>query len=224
MSILDKISKSSRDFLLNGKIISDSENNQIYNDKLFLNKFLNSDLVNHEFKKKVSNFYSGFFKTNNLNNTSSKNNEILNDKKEKKNYNKNTIQTVEDSKFSNINLIIKRKLLIDYIKRENKNKKSINDNFIMRRMNRNYSNSSINFMPEKEEKNSWKILKSKIFGKGESFLLQRNFSRDFSSSNQNQNKLFSQIPSLRNINNKNTNRNNDNLSNINTLKMRLNFY
>jgi len=224
MSILDKISKSSRDFLLNGKIISDSENNQIYNDKLFLNKFLNSDLVNHEFKKKVSNFYSGFFKTNNLNNTSSKNNEILNDKKEKKNYNKNTIQTVEDSKFSNINLIIKRKLLIDYIKRENKNKKSINDNFIMRRMNRNFSNSSINFMPEKEEKNSWKILKSKIFGKGESFLLQRNFSRDFSSSNQNQNKLFSQIPSLRNINNKNTNRNNDNLSNINTLKMRLNFY
>ena len=175
-------------------------------------------------KKKVSNFYSGFFKTNNLNNTSSKNNEILNDKKEKKNYNKNTIQTVEDSKFSNINLIIKRKLLIDYIKRENKNKKSINDNFIMRRMNRNFSNSSINFMPEKEEKNSWKILKSKIFGKGESFLLQRNFSRDFSSSNQNQNKLFSQIPSLRNINNKNTNRNNDNLSNINTLKMRLNFY
>ena len=224
MSILDKISKSSRDFLLNGKIISDSKNNQIYNDKLFLNKFLNSDLVNHEFKKKVSNFYSGFFKTNNLNNTSSKNNEILNDKKEKKNYNKNTIQTVEDSKFSNINLIIKRKLLIDYIKRENKNKKSINDNFIMRRMNRNFSNSSINFMPEKEEKNSWKILKSKIFGKGESFLLQRNFSRDFSSSNQNQNKLFSQIPSLRNINNKNTNRNNDNLSNINTLKMRLNFY
>ena len=224
MSILDKISKSSRDFLLNGKIISDSENNQIYNDKLFLNKFLNSDLVNHEFKKKVSNFYSGFFKTNNLNNTSSKNNEILNDKKEKKNYNKNTIQTVEDSKFSNINLIIKRKLLIEYIKRENKNKKSINDNFIMRRMNRNFSNSSINFMPEKEEKNSWKILKSKIFGKGESFLLQRNFSRDFSSSNQNQNKLFSQIPSLRNINNKNTNRNNDNLSNINTLKMRLNFY
>ena len=224
MSILDKISKSSRDFLLNGKIISDSENNQIYNDKLFLNKFLNSDLVNHEFKKKVSNFYSGFFKTNNLNNTSSKNNEILNDKKEKKNYNKNTIQTVEDSKFSNINLIIKRKLLIDYIKRENKNKKSINDNFIMRRINRNFSNSSINFMPEKEEKNSWKILKSKIFGKGESFLLQRNFSRDFSSSNQNQNKLFSQIPSLRNINNKNTNRNNDNLSNINTLKMRLNFY
>ena len=224
MSILDKISKSSRDFLLNGKIISDSENNQIYNDKLFLNKFLNSDLVNHEFKKKVSNFYSGFFKTNNLNNTSSKNNEILNDKKEKKNYNKNTIQTVEDSKFSNINLIIKRKLLIDYIKREDKNKKSINDNFIMRRMNRNFSNSSINFMPEKEEKNSWKILKSKIFGKGESFLLQRNFSRDFSSSNQNQNKLFSQIPSLRNINNKNTNRNNDNLSNINTLKMRLNFY
>ena len=224
MSILDKISKSSRDFLLNGKIISDSENNQIYNDKLFLNKFLNSDLVNHEFKKKVSNFYSGFFKTNNLNNTSSKNNEILNDKKEKKNYNKNTIQTVEDSKFSNINLIIKRKLLIDYIKRENKNKKSINDNFIMRRMNRNFSNSSINFMPEKEEKNSWKILKSKIFGKGESFLLQRNFSRDFNSSNQNQNKLFSQIPSLRNINNKNTNRNNDNLSNINTLKMRLNFY
>ena len=96
MSILDKISKSSRDFLLNGKIISDSENNQIYNDKLFLNKFLNSDLVNHEFKKKVSNFYSGFFKTNNLNNTPSKNNEILNDKKEKKNYNKNTIQTVED--------------------------------------------------------------------------------------------------------------------------------
>jgi hypothetical protein len=94
----------------------------------------------------------------------------------------------------------------------------------MRRMNRNFSNSSINFMPEKEEKNSWKILKSKIFGKGESFLLQRNFSRDFSSSNQNQNKLFSQIPSLRNINNKNTNRNNDNLSNINTLKMRLNFY
>ena len=221
MSILDKISKSSRDFLLNGKIISDSKNNQIYNDKLFLNKFLNSHLVNNEFKKKVSNLYSGFFKANTFNNTS--NQEILTDKKVKNN-NKDTIQSNENSKLSNINLIIKRKLLIDYIKRENKNKKSINDNFIMRRMNRNFSNSSINFMPEKEEKNSWKILKSKIFGKGESFLLQRNFSRDFSSSNQNQNKLFSQIPSLRNINNKNTNRNNDNLSNINTLKMRLNFY
>ena len=221
MSILDKINKSSRDFLLNGKLKSDSENNQVYQDKLFLNKFLNSHLVNNEFKKKVSNLYSGFFKANTFNNTS--NQEILTDKKVKNN-NKDTIQSNENSKLSNINLIIKRKLLIDYIKRENKNKKSINDNFIMRRMNRNFSNSSINFMPEKEEKNSWKILKSKIFGKGESFLLQRNFSRDFSSSNQNQNKLFSQIPSLRNINNKNTNRNNDNLSNINTLKMRLNFY
>ena len=220
MSILDKINKSSRDFLLNGKLKSDSENNQVYQDKLFLNKFLNSHLVNNEFKKKVSNLYSGFFKSNNFNNTS--NQEILKDKKVKNN-NKNTIQSNENSKLSNINLIIKRKLLIDYIKREDKNKKSINDNFIMRRMNRNFSNNSINFMPEKDGKNSWRILKNKIFGKGESFL-ERNFSRDFSSTNLNQNKLFSQIPSLRNLKNNHTNKNNDNLSNIKSLKMRLTFY
>jgi hypothetical protein len=220
MSILDKINKSSRDFLLNGKLKSDSENNQVYQDKLFLNKFLNSHLVNNEFKKKVSNLYSGFFKANTFNNTS--NQEILTDKKVKNN-NKDTIQSNENSKLSNINLIIKRKLLIDYIKREDKNKKSINDNFIMRRMNRNFSNNSINFMPEKDGKNSWRILKNKIFGKGESFL-ERNFSRDFSSTNLNQNKLFSQIPSLRNLKNNHTNKNNDNLSNIKSLKMRLTFY
>ena len=220
MSLLDKINKSSRDFLLNGKLKSDSENNQVYQDKLFLNKFLNSHLVNNEFKKKVSNLYSGFFKANTFNNTS--NQEILTDKKVKNN-NKDTIQSNENSKLSNINLIIKRKLLIDYIKREDKNKKSINDNFIMRRMNRNFSNNSINFMPEKDGKNSWRILKNKIFGKGESFL-ERNFSRDFSSTNLNQNKLFSQIPSLRNLKNNHTNKNNDNLSNIKSLKMRLTFY
>ena len=220
MSILDKINKSSRDFLLNGKLKSDSENNQVYQDKLFLNKFLNSHLVNNEFKKKVSNLYSGFFKANTFNNTS--NQEILTDKKVKNN-NKDTIQSNENSKLSNINLIIKRKLLIDYIKREDKNKKSINDNFIMRRMNRNFSNNSINFMPEKDGKNSWRILKNKIFGKGESFL-ERNFSRDFSSTNLNQNKLFSQIPSLRNLKNNHTNKNNDNLSSIKSLKMRLAFY
>ena len=220
MSILDKINKSSRDFLLNGKLKSDSENNQVYQDKIFLNKFLNSHLVNNEFKKKVSNLYSGFFKANTFNNTS--NQEILTDKKVKNN-NKDTIQSNENSKLSNINLIIKRKLLIDYIKREDKNKKSINDNFIMRRMNRNFSNNSINFMPEKDGKNSWRILKNKIFGKGESFL-ERNFSRDFSSTNLNQNKLFSQIPSLRNLKNNHTNKNNDNLSNIKSLKMRLTFY
>jgi len=220
MSILDKINKSSRDFLLNGKLKSDSENNQVYQDKLFLNKFLNSHLVNNEFKKKVSNLYSGFFKANTFNNTS--NQEILTDKKVKNN-NKDTIQSNENSKLSNINLIIKRKLLIDYIKREDKNKKSINDNFIMRRMNRNFSNNSINFMPEKDGKNSWRILKNKIFGKGESFL-ERNFSRDFSSTNLNQNKLFSQIPSLRNLKNNHTNKNNDNLSSIKSLKMRLTFY
>ena len=220
MSILDKINKSSRDFLLNGKLKSDSENNQVYQDKLFLNKFLNSHLVNNEFKKKVSNLYSGFFKANTFNNTS--NQEIVTDKKVKNN-NKDTIQSNENSKLSNINLIIKRKLLIDYIKREDKNKKSINDNFIMRRMNRNFSNNSINFMPEKDGKNSWRILKNKIFGKGESFL-ERNFSRDFSSTNLNQNKLFSQIPSLRNLKNNHTNKNNDNLSNIKSLKMRLTFY
>ena len=220
MSILDKINKSSRDFLLNGKLKSDSENNQVYQDKLFLNKFLNSHLVNNEFKKKVSNLYSGFFKANTFNNTS--NQEILTDKKVKNN-NKDTIQSNENSKLSNINLIIKRKLLIDYIKREDKNKKSINDNFIMRRMNRNFSHNSINFMPEKDGKNSWRILKNKIFGKGESFL-ERNFSRDFSSTNLNQNKLFSQIPSLRNLKNNHTNKNNDNLSNIKSLKMRLTFY
>ena len=220
MSILDKINKSSRDFLLNGKLKSDSENNQMYHDHLFLTKFLNSDLVNNEFKKKVSNLYSGFFKANTFNNTS--NQEILTDKKVKNN-NKDTIQSNENSKLSNINLIIKRKLLIDYIKREDKNKKSINDNFIMRRMNRNFSNNSINFMPEKDGKNSWRILKNKIFGKGESFL-ERNFSRDFSSTNLNQNKLFSQIPSLRNLKNNHTNKNNDNLSSIKSLKMRLTFY
>ena len=33
---IDKINKSSRDFLLNGKLKSDSENNQVYQDKLFL--------------------------------------------------------------------------------------------------------------------------------------------------------------------------------------------
>ena len=221
MSILDKINKSSRDFLLNGKLKSDSENNQMYHDHLFLTKFLNSDLVNNEFKKKVSNLYSGFLKTNTFNNISS-NKEILKDKKVKKNI-KDTIQTKEDSKLSNINLIIKRKLLIDYIKREDKNKKSINDNFIMRRMNRNFSNTSINFMPQKDGKNSWKILKNKVFGKGESFL-ERNFSRDFSSSNLNPNKFFSQIPSLRNLKNNITNKNNDNLSSIKSLKMRLTFY
>jgi len=220
MSILDKINKSSRDFLLNGKLKSDSENNQVYQDKLFLNKFLNSHLVNNEFKKKVSNLYSGFFKANTFNNTS--NQEILTDKKVKNN-NKDTIQSNENSKLSNINLIIKRKLLIDYIKREDKNKKSINDNFIMRRMNRNFSNTSINFMPQKDGKNSWKILKNKVFGKGESFL-ERNFSRDFSSSNLNPNKFFSQIPSLRNLKNNITNKNNDNLSSIKSLKMRLTFY
>ena len=220
MSILDKINKSSRDFLLNGKLKSDSENNQMYHDHLFLTKFLNSDLVNNEFKKKVSNLYSGFFKANTFNNTS--NQEILTDKKVKNN-NKDTIQSNENSKLSNINLIIKRKLLIDYIKREDKNKKSINDNFIMRRMNRNFSNTSINFMPQKDGKNSWKILKNKVFGKGESFL-ERNFSRDFSSTNLNQNKLFSQIPSLRNLKNNHTNKNNDNLSSIKSLKMRLTFY
>ena len=220
MSILDKINKSSRDFLLNGKLKSDSENNQMYHDHLFLTKFLNSDLVNNEFKKKVSNLYSGFFKANTFNNTS--NQEILTDKKVKNN-NKDTIQSNENSKLSNINLIIKRKLLIDYIKREDKNKKSINDNFIMRRMNRNFSNNSINFMPEKDGKNSWRILKNKIFGKGESFL-ERNFSRDFSSSNLNPNKFFSQIPSLRNLKNNITNKNNDNLSSIKSLKMRLTFY
>ena len=84
-------------------------------------------------------------------------------------------------------------------------------------MNRNFSNNSLN--PKKEDNNSFRILKNKVF-EGESFL-QRNFSR------QNyyfypQTQSFTHLNSKRiNNYNYNNNINKDNLKSINNLKMRL---
>ena len=209
MSILEKINKSSRDFLLNGNLKIEGE--PINNEKVYLNKLLNSDSLSKHMKNKISVIYSNFFKNQ------SSNVQQLNNEKDKKLKSKQE-NNLHDDQLTNINLIIKRKLLYDYIKRDNK--KSINDNFIMRRMNRNFSNNSLN--PKKEDNNSFRILKNKVF-EGESFL-QRNFSR------QNyyfypQTQSFTHLNSKRiNNYNYNTNRNKDNLKSINNLKMRLNFY
>ena len=209
MSILEKINKSSRDFLLNGNL--KIEGQPINNEKVYLNKLLNSDSLSKHMKNKISVIYSNFFKNQ------SSNVQQLNNEKDKKLKSKQE-NNLNDDQLTNINLIIKRKLLYDYIKRDNK--KSINDNIIMRRMNRNFSNNSLN--PKKEDNNSFRILKNKVF-EGESFL-QRNFSR------QNyyfypQTQSFTHLNSKRiNNYNYNTNRNKDNLKSINNLKMRLNFY
>ena len=209
MSILEKINKSSRDFLLNGNL--KIEGQPINNEKVYLNKLLNSDSLSKHMKNKISVIYSNFFKNQ------SSNIQQLNNEKDKKLKLKQE-NNLNDDQLTNINLIIKRKLLYDYIKRDNK--KSINDNIIMRRMNRNFSNNSLN--PKKEDNNSFRILKNKVF-EGESFL-QRNFSR------QNYN-FYPQTKSSTYLNSKrinnynyNTNRNKDNLKSINNLKMRLNFY
>ena len=209
MSILEKINKSSRDFLLNGNL--KIEGQPINNEKVYLNKLLNSDSLSKHMKNKISVIYSNFFKNQ------SSNVQQLNNEKDKKLKSKQE-NNLNDDQLTNINLIIKRKLLYDYIKRDNK--KSINDNIIMRRMNRNFSNNSLN--PKKEDNNSFRTLKNKVF-EGESFL-QRNFSR------QNyyfypQTQSFTHLNSKRiNNYNYNTNRNKDNLKSINNLKMRLNFY
>ena len=209
MSILEKINKSSRDFLLNGNL--KIEGQPINNEKVYLNKLLNSDSLSKHMKNKISVIYSNFFKNQ------SSNVQQLNNEKDKKLKSKQE-NNLNDDQLTNINLIIKRKLLYDYIKRDKK--KSINDNIIMRRMNRNFSNNSLN--PKKEDNNSFRILKNKVF-EGESFL-QRNFSR------QNyyfypQTQSFTHLNSKRiNNYNYNTNRNKDNLKSINNLKMRLNFY
>ena len=209
MSILEKINKSSRDFLLNGNL--KIEGQPINNEKVYLNKLLNSDSLSKHMKNKISVIYSNFFKNQ------PSNVQQLNNEKDKKLKSKQE-NNLNDDQLTNINLIIKRKLLYDYIKRDNK--KSINDNIIMRRMNRNFSNNSLN--PKKEDNNSFRTLKNKVF-EGESFL-QRNFSR------QNyyfypQTQSFTHLNSKRiNNYNYNTNRNKDNLKSINNLKMRLNFY
>ena len=209
MSILEKINKSSRDFLLNGNLKIEGE--PINNEKVYLNKLLNSDSLSKHIKNKISVIYSNFFKNQ------PSNVQQLNNEKDKKLKSKQE-NNLHDDQLTNINLIIKRKLLYDYIKRDKK--KSINDNIIMRRMNRNFSNNSLN--PKKEDNNSFRTLKNKVF-EGESFL-QRNFSR------QNyyfypQTQSFTHLNSKRiNNYNYNNNRNKDNLKSIINLKMRLNFY
>ena len=223
MSILDKINKSSRDFLLNGKLKNDYNNNEITHDKLYLNKFLNSDSVDKEMKKKVFIFYSGFFNKPHPINLPSSTFDILKNKSNRNlnvknnSYTKNIYKTSNSNNSTNVNLNIKRKLLFDYIKKSSRNK-PINNNFIMRRMNRNFSNNSINFVNEENEKNSFKLLKNKVFGKGESFL-ERNITRDNINKYVNKKRSFSQISSTRNDNNNN----NNNLA-LNNIKMRFNFY
>lgn len=207
MSILEKINKSSRDFLLNGNLKIEGE--PINNEKVYLNKLLNSDSLSKHIKNKISVIYSNFFKNQ------PSNVQQLNNEKDKKLKSKQE-NNLHDDQLTNINLIIKRKLLYDYIKRDKK--KSINDNIIMRRMNRNFSNNSINFVNEENEKNSFKLLKNKVFGKGESFL-ERNITRDNINKYVNKKRSFSQISSTRNDNNNN----NNNLA-LNNIKMRFNFY
>ena len=179
-STLDKISNSSKEYFINGNFNFGEENLKNIEDyfcpeKRSFNKLLHSKSVSNNLKMKFNEFYKGFFHKENLNinkfDTSEMKNNLDNYKYKKvyKNYNNNNNNKLNNlinnnNYNNNINLIVKRKLLYDYIKREKKENIFNNENKLSRKLNRmNKINNNDN---NNNIKNNYSfiLISNKIFG------------------------------------------------------------
>ena len=191
-STLDKISNSSKEYFINGNFNFGEENLKNIEDyfcpeKRSFNKLLHSKSVSNNLKMKFNEFYKGFFHKENLNinkfDTSEMKNNLDNYKYKKvyKNYNNNNNNKLNNlinnnNYNNNINLIVKRKLLYDYIKRENKENIFNNENKLSRKLNRMNKINNNNDNNNNNIKNNYSfiLISNKIFGNENSFLINKN--------------------------------------------------
>jgi hypothetical protein len=167
------ISDTSRDFFLNGNFRDSLSTFNIPEKKNF-NKMMNSHSVSQNLKVKFQNCYNGFFKND------------FPDFSNLPKYDFSSIKNgVESLRFSNYrykkpeklfgyknysvnkrnsNLYVKKKIIIDYL--SNNNKYNLLDKkTIFKRTFKNKENNDPIY-----KKNSFKLMRSKVFGNGNSFL------------------------------------------------------
>jgi hypothetical protein len=180
-STLDKISNSSKEYFINGNFNFGEDGLKNIEDyfcpeKKSFNKLLHSKSVSDNLKMKFNEFYKGFFQKENLNinklDTSEMKNNLDNYKYKKvyRNYSNNNnklnnLLNNYENYNNNINLVVKRKLLYDYIKREKKENIFNNENKLSRKLNRmnkinNNNDNNINI----KNNYSFILISNKIFG------------------------------------------------------------
>jgi len=215
-STLEKISNSSKEYFINGNFNSNnlSKNFDDYfcPEKKSFNKLLHSKSVSNNLKMKFNEFYKGFFQKENLNINKFDTSEIkknldnfkykkviknFNNNQQKKffNYNNNNFNNYNN----NINLVVKRKLLYDYINREKKENLFNNENKLSRKLNRmnKINNENNNNNNNYKYNNSFILISNKVFGNENSFLVNRNNLKN----NNNNNNNFNDNNNNNNINN-----------------------
>ena len=167
------ISDSSRDFFLNGTF-RDSFSTFNIPEKKNYNKMMNSHSVSQNLKTKFRNCYNGFFKNDfpDFTNLPKYDFSSIKNGVESLRYSnyryKKPEKLINNKSYSinkfNTNLFVKKKIIIDYLSNDNKFNLLKQKNSFKNAFKKKENNDPI------YKKNSFKIMKSKVFGNGNSFL------------------------------------------------------